>query len=212
MLRVGLTGGLASGKSTVAHSLEGHGIPVLDADLIARKLLDAGTPTYEQVVRVFGAEILSGGAGSSIDRKRLAAIAFDPVNPRVAELNAVVHPAVIEQQELWMEGLARDNPESIAVVEAALIYEAGSDRRFDKMIVVTAPEGQRAKRFSERTGCSEAEARQRIAAQMSDEEKAHRADYVIENSGTIDELLAKADELAVWLRRDAAAHGKTKFP
>ena len=207
MLRVGLTGGLASGKSTVARMLEQHAIPVLDADQVARQLLNPGTPTYQEVVRVFGPEILTTGEPRVIDRSKLAAIAFDEARPRVSELNSIVHPAVIAEEERWIAQLGKQHPNAIAVVEAALLFEAGSEKRFDKMIVITAPEEVRVQRFAERAGTSKAkeEARRRIAVQMPEAEKTARADYVLENGGSIAELSTRVDELLASLRRDAAA-------
>jgi dephospho-CoA kinase len=227
VLRVGLTGGLASGKTTVARMFEERGIPVLYADLLAHELMQPGMPVYEEIVRVFGAEILSGDLGTPIDRARLAAKAFAPGVSRIHELNAIVHPAVIRVEGEWMEQIEARDPNGIAVVEAALIYEAGSDKRFDKMIVVVAPEPQKIERYAERVvrafeashgvlppeerelrlQAKREDAKQRIASQIPDDVKRARADYVIENSGSTAELEAEVDSVVACLRQKSTNEG-----
>jgi dephospho-CoA kinase len=213
MLRVGLTGGLASGKSTAARMLQEHGFHVLDADLVARRLLEPGTATYTAVVEAFGSHILSSGAGSAIDRAKLAALAFADDAPRVAELNAIVHPAVISEQTQWMDGIATRDPHGIAVVEAALILEAGAARDFDRILLVTAPEELRIERFAQRAvpaGVAEremllekarAEARKRIAVQIPESKKVALSDYVAENATTVEALKEEIDAIVCELRR-----------
>lgn len=208
MLRVGLTGGLASGKSTVARHFREHGLPVLLADLLAHDLMMPGRPVYDEIVRAFGLDILSAGEGSAIDRAKLAAKAFAPQAPRIAELNAIVHPAVLRAQEKWMEEIAHADPHGIAVVEAALLYEAGADSQFDKIVVVVAPKEMRMERYAARVATEHPERRQaaredaarRMAAQMSDAEKRRRADFVIENSGSMAELEAAAVKVISQLK------------
>jgi dephospho-CoA kinase len=187
VLRVGLTGGIACGKSTVAEMLTRRGAHFLSADTLAHQLYAPGAVVYDDVVRRFGREILNDDG--SINRGKLAQAVFPD---RVAELNAIIHPAVIEAQNRWMSEIERQYPRGIAVVEAALLIEAGAHQDFDKVIVVTCPFEQKAERYAVRTGLSaeaaRAEVERRSAAQMSDDEKARRADYVIENSGSIAEL------------------------
>jgi dephospho-CoA kinase len=200
VLRVGLTGGIACGKSTVAEMLMRHGAHVVAADTLAHQLYAPGAVVYDKVVRRFGNGILE--PDGSINRARLAKAVFPD---RVKELNAVVHPAVIEAQNRWMNEVERDNPHGVAVVEAALIFEAGAEKDFDKMIVVTCDSKQKAARYARRTGLSLGQARfeveRRSAAQLTDEEKARRADYVIQNSGPMEDLQRQVDELWAKLHK-----------
>jgi len=186
MLRVGLTGGMACGKSTVATMFAELGAHVIDADAIAHQLYRPGEEVYHELVKRFGGEIVK--PDGEIDRARLAAAVFD--TGRAEELNKTVHPGVIRRQQEWMEEIGRSDPQGISVVEAALILEAGARDRFDKIIVVSCRPEQKIARLAIRTGKSEIEARaeleRRTRAQMSDEEKARRADLVIDNSGPID--------------------------
>ncbi len=195
MLKVGLTGGLASGKSTVAELLQARGAHVLLADRVAQELMRPGQPVYYEVVRHFGEEIVE--ADGSIDRARLAGIVFPK---RIEELNRIVHPAVIEKQEAWMEEIGRREPAAVAIVEAALIMEAGVGKRFQKLIAVTCSMEQKVTRFAQRLGigleAARAEVERRMAAQAPDELKARNADFVIDNSGSIAQLEPQVD--AVW--------------
>jgi dephospho-CoA kinase len=203
MLRVGLTGGVACGKSTVGAMLAERGAHFLKADTLAHHLYALGEPTYDAVVEHFGRDILN--PDGSINRSRLANAAFPG---RIGELNAIVHPAVIAAQNRWMAEVEREDPESVAVVEAALIVEAGAACDFDKLIVVTCDFDQKVERYALRAGLSDEGARsevlRRTAAQLSDEEKASHADYVIDNSGSIENTTRQVD--AVWadLRKNAA--------
>lgn len=199
MLRVGLTGGIACGKSTVGQALRQRGAHYLSADELAHQLYAPGTVAYEAVVRTFGREILNHDG--TIDRKKLAGLAFPQ---RIEELNAIVHPAVVEAQNVWMAEVEREHPKAIAVVEAALLLEAGAKKDFDKIIVVTCNAACKAQRYAQRTGLplesARAEVERRSAAQFSDEEKARRADYVIENSGSIEELEPQVEHLWAQLQ------------
>ena len=201
MLKVGLTGGVACGKSTIGQMLVAHGAYLIRADEIAHQLMEPGKPVYEEVVRVFGRSVLS--ADGTIDRPKLAAAAFG--GGRVEELNRIVHPAVIAFQERWMEETGRAHPESVVIVEAALILEAGVQGRFDKIIVVTCRGEQKSERFAGRQKLSPAEARaeveRRSAAQISDEEKVRAADFVIDNSGALEQAERQVDVLWPELQR-----------
>ncbi|HEY0564692.1 MAG TPA: dephospho-CoA kinase, partial [Terriglobales bacterium] len=171
----------------------------------------------------FGPAILTGESGSAIDRAKLAAAAFQAQPSRVDELNAIVHPAVIAQQEEWMQSVGASSPAAIGVVEAALIYEAGSASRFDKMIVVVAPVQVKIERYAERVltaaeaqnpvrpaervrllEAARADAERRISAQMPDEEKARRADFVIDNSRGFEHLKAQVDAVVSALKSAAS--------
>lgn len=186
MLRVGLTGGVACGKSTVARMFADLGARITDADAIVHELYHPGQEVYLQLIKRFGSGIVK--PDGQIDRAKLAAAAFD--GGRVEELNKIVHPAVIRQQERWMREIGEKEPYAVAMVEAALIFEAGAKDRFDKIIVVICKPGQKTARFAQRLGMTEASAladvERRNKAQMPDEEKARRADFVIDNSGPLD--------------------------
>ncbi len=200
MLRVGLTGGIASGKSTVAQLLAARGAQVLDADAVVRDLMQPGKPVYHQVVKHFGREIVN--QDGTINRKALANLVFP--SGRVRELNALVHPAVVRHQNDWMAEIEGGDPQAIAVVEAALILEAGVQGHFDRMIVVTCPLDERIKRYAKRFGMSAEEARaeveRRSKAQMPDQQKMKFADYVIDNSGTLQGLEKQVDKVFSELR------------
>lgn len=197
MLKVGLTGGIACGKTVVGEMFVSLGAHLVQADRIAHDLMLPGRPVYNEVVRHFGREILNRDL--SINRAKLAELAFgapqsagssgtDHVK-RVQELNRIVHPAVIRAQEEWMEETGRQDPHAIAIVEAALIVEAGAAKRFDRLIVVTCTDEQRVARFAARQKIDLETARnevsRRMAVQLPDAEKIEAADYVIDNSGTM---------------------------
>jgi dephospho-CoA kinase len=187
MLRVGLTGGVACGKSTVAKMFADLGANIVDADTIAHELYRPGQEVLQELVKHFGAEILK--PDGELDRAKLATLVFD--GGRVEELNKVVHPAVIRQQNQWMRKLGKKDPYAVAIVEAALILEAGVKDHFDRIMVVTCKPAQKVARFAQRMGMSEDAARadveRRTKAQLPDEEKARRADFVIDNSGPVEE-------------------------
>jgi dephospho-CoA kinase len=187
VLRVGLTGGIACGKSSAAEMLVRRGAHFLSADVLAHQLYAPGSALHGEIVRRFGDGILDDDG--SISRAKLAREVFPD---RIDELNALVHPAVVAAQNRWMSEVGRDYPHGIAVVEAALIFEAGVARDFDRIIVVTCGLEQKIARFAQRSGLTlekaRAEVERRMAAQMSEDEKARRADYVIDNSGSIVEL------------------------
>ena len=199
MLRVGLTGGIACGKSTVGQMLVRRGAHYLSADELAHDLYAPGGVAYEGVVRAFGRGILN--ADGTVDRKKLAACAFPD---RIGELNAIVHPAVIEAQNCWLSEVERVDPNGIAVVEAALLLEAGAEKGFDKVIVVTCNDECKVTRYAQRAKVSleaaRAEVERRGAAQMSDDEKARRADYVVENSGALEDTEQQVETILSSLR------------
>ena len=201
MLRVGLTGGVACGKTTVAEMMAQRGAHVVLADEVAHQLMRPGEPVYEEVVRHFGSDIL--GIDGGIDRQKLAEAAFG--SGRIKELNQIVHPAVIARQEAWTDEVAAKHPDGIAVVEAALILEAGVGKRFDKLVVVICTMPQKIERFARRhqleLAAAEREVTRRMAAQLPEEEKARAADYVIDNSGPLADLEVKVDAVMAELRR-----------
>jgi dephospho-CoA kinase len=182
MLRVGLTGGIASGKSTVASMLRDLEYPVLDADSIARELLEPGQDAYGEVLREFGDTILS--RGGAVDRPKLAAIVFGDAQKR-ARLNQIVHPRIQVVVASWFRALDRPGGPDLAFEDAALILEAGARKNLDRVVVCWCRPEQQIERLQER-GLSVAEAKARIAAQMPIEEKRRLADETIDCSGAID--------------------------
>jgi dephospho-CoA kinase len=211
MLRVGLTGGLGAGKSTVARMFAVRGAVVLQSDSIGWELMEPGQAVYAAIVAWFGRSVVLPNGG--LDRSALARLAFD--EGRVEELNAIVHPAVIAVQEERMRGAASD---AVVIVESALIFEtkyggaSGWRERFDRMVLVTAPEKLKIARFLERAGATaetrselEAEALRRLAAQMPDEAKAAFCDYVLVNDGDLAGLEAQVER--VWRELAQAAAG-----
>jgi dephospho-CoA kinase len=211
LLKVGLTGGIASGKSVVGELFVALGAHLVQADQIAHELMQPGQAVYEEVVRRFGTGILN--SDGSVNRPALAEAAFGGPggggSPRVAELNRIVHPAVIRRQDEWMEEVGRRDGHAIAMVEAALILEAGAARRFDRLIVVTCREEQRVQRFAERlkidVQAARQEVRRRMAAQWPDEEKIKAADHVIDNSGSLDATQRQVREVWAQLRAEVEA-------
>jgi len=178
-----------------------RGAHVVLADEIAHQLMRPGEPVYYEVVRHFGPDVV--GIDGGIDRKKLAEAAFG--SGRIQELNQIVHPAVIARQDAWMNEIAAQDPNGIAVVEAALMLEAGVAKRFDKLVVVTCTLAQKIERFARRnhmdSAAAEEEVKRRTAAQLPDEQKVRAADYVIDNSGALSELETKVDALMAELRR-----------
>jgi dephospho-CoA kinase len=212
MLKVGLTGGIASGKSVVGEMLVGLGAHLVQADRIAHSLMQPGEAVYNEVVRHFGREILN--PDGSVNRGKLAEVAFGSAADaegrhvsRVAELNRIVHPAVLRSQNEWMQAIGEQNPHAVAIVEAALILEAGAKSQFDKLIVVTCSEEQRIARFAVRQklgyGEAAAEVQRRMAAQLPDSEKIKAGDFVIDNSGAMTHTRVQVHK--VWQELHAAA-------
>jgi dephospho-CoA kinase len=231
MLRVGLTGGLGSGKSTAARWFASLGAHVLQSDTIGRELMEPGQAVYAAIVDHFGSGVVQ--PDGRLDRAALAKIAFD--DGRVEELNAIVHPAVIARQAALSEAIFQQDRHAIVMVESALIFETkygetkygetncgGSQaterarwhNRFDRIILVTAPEEMKIARFvarcaageaitAERREKLEAEARLRLAQQIPDEQKSALCDYVLTNGGPLTELEWQVDQL--WPILNAAA-------
>jgi dephospho-CoA kinase len=219
VLKVGLTGGIAVGKSVVGEMFSALGARVIQADKISHQLMEPGEAVYDEVVRHFGQEILD--PDGRISRSRLAQIAFGPSvgytagsaaenanqPSRVPELNKIVHPAVIQRQQQWMEEVRRGDPHAVAIVEAALIIEAGMADSLDRLVVVTCTPEQRIERLASRLKVDEETARReaarRMAAQFSDEEKIRAADYVVDNSGSLEETRRQVEQIYAELKREA---------
>jgi dephospho-CoA kinase len=212
MLKVGLTGGIASGKSVVGEMFVALGAHLVQADRIAHSLMQPGEPVYNEVVRHFGRGILN--PDGSINRAKLAQAAFGPDAEaesqrasRIEELNRIVHPAVIRSQDEWMVAIGIKDPQAVAILEGALILEAGVGQRFDRLVVVTCNVEQRAIRFAARQKidleAARKEVARRMAAQLPDEEKVKSADYVIDNSGSLDHTRAQVRRVWEELRAEA---------
>ncbi len=198
MLRVGLTGGLASGKSFVGKALRSFGAHVIDADAIGHQVLAPDGAAYAEVVAEFGSSILSDSG--EIDRKQLAAQVFGAPE-RLERLNALVHPRVIALEEQYITQAEREDPRGIAIVEAAILIETGSYKRFDKLILVWCTPEQQIERAMRRDGCTLEEARARVARQMPLEDKRKFADYVIDTSGAKERTIEQTRGVYEALRR-----------
>ena len=198
MLKVGLTGGLACGKSFVGEALASYGCYLIRADELGHEVLAPGGEVFYPVLREFGPGILS--PEGQIDRRKLAARVFsDP--DALARLNSFVHPAVRRREAQLMAEFAAREPEGIAVVEAAILIETGSHTRFDRLILVTCTVEQQVARALHRDGGTEAEVRARLSRQMPFAEKRKFADFVIDTSGTKEETLRQARAVYDELRR-----------
>lgn len=222
MLRVGLTGGLGSGKSTVAAMLRTLGAHVIEADVLGREMMEPGHEVYDRIVAQFGPGVVN--PDGHLNRARLADLAFR--NGRLQELNAIVHPPVIDAQRSWMDEVFARDPYAVAVLESALIFEVVRDahargekesvmadwrRRIDRVIVVTAPDELKIARYAARVDPAganrpaiEADARTRLSYQVSDAEKAALSDYVLDNSGDVAALRAQVQDL--WPRLQAESN------
>lgn len=238
MLRVGLTGGLGSGKSTVAAILRQCGAHVIEADELGRALMEPGQAVYDAIVRAFGPEVIL--PDGRLNRPQLARLAFE--HNCLDDLNAIVHPAVIAAQQRWMSDIFAQHPDAVAVVESALIFEVERDarlrresegvlagvpadrsssaglladwrNRFDRILVLTAPDEVKIARYVARVATTpearadaERDARQRLTRQMPDAEKAARADFVLANTG---DLFALEEQVrTVWQKLAAESRSR----
>ena len=221
MLRVGLTGGLGSGKSTVASFLRELGAEVIEADALGRQVMEPGQQVYQEIVSAFGPEVV--GSDGRLNRARLAQLAFQ--NGRLNDLNAIVHPAVIAAQQTWVDAVFARDPAAVAVIESALIFEVVRDarargekdgvladwrRRIDRILLVTAPDELKIARYVARINPPataregvEADARLRLSHQIPDAEKASMSDYVIDNKSDMEALRAQVNALWQLLKRDS---------
>lgn len=196
---VGLTGGIGSGKSTFAALLRARGVPVLDADALARAAVAPGSPALAEIVRAFGPDAL--GPDGALDRRRVAAIVFaDPAARR--RLEAITHPAVRRAMQAETARLAAAG-HGLALYDVPLLYEVGLERDLDAVVVVWAPRDVQRARLVLRDGMAPADADARLAAQLDVDEKARRADFVVDNSGPPEALAAKADRLLHDLHKGA---------
>lgn len=223
MLRVGLTGGLGSGKSTTASIFREYGFPVLEADAIARAMMKPGESVYQAIVEHFGSPVVRGDG--TLDRARLAVLAFR--EGMLPELNRIVHPPVIAEQERRMRAIFASDPQAAVIVESALIFEAEAGdpnsasparpaswrNRFDRVVLVTAPDEVKIQRFlsrilpagvtAERRAEAERDAQARLAAQLPDDVKKPQSDFIIDNAGSLEATRTQVAEIAGRLRADS---------
>lgn len=209
MLRVGLTGGIASGKSTVGQMFVELGCHLIDSDQITHQLLAPGQAVHEAVVKEFGHRILA--SDGTIDRRLLGNIVFKEGAAR-AKLNSLVHPAVIQRQQAWLHEMAASDPGGIGIVDAALMIEVGTYKNYDKVIVVTCTPEIQKQRLLLRSGLSEDQIEARIRSQMPMAEKIRFADFVIENSGDLSETRREVTEINSKLRALAVNTSGTNRP
>jgi dephospho-CoA kinase len=180
MILVGLTGGVATGKSTVANMFKQCGAPVIDADLLARQVVEPGKPAWRAIVKLFGKTILN--PDRSLDRQALGSIVFR--NPKKRrQLECIIHPRVAREQRRFVRRVAKLKPHAVVIYEVPLLFEAGVDKRVDKIIVVTADRETQIARLKKRNGLSRAEALRRISSQMPLAKKIQQADHVL--NGTL---------------------------
>ena len=194
---IGITGGLASGKSLVTEEFKRLGAMVVDADIISRQVSAKDGDAYAYIVKEFGQTILK--EDGSIDRKALGAIVFSDKG-KLKKLNSITHPRIIKRLRAEVQRLKNESPDAAIAVDAALLIETGLNRDMDAVIVVYADEDRRIQRSVKRDNITEAEARQRSEAQMNLKEKAAMADFVIENNGTMEETRKKARDVFEGLK------------
>ena len=207
MLIVGLTGGVATGKTAVSDVLREEGADIIDADQIARELVQPHRPAWNKLVRTFGREILQ--EDESIDRKRLAERVF--VNPHQRKLlDEILHPLITGEMDRRTREIGQENPEAIVVIDAPLLIEVGYHRRVDKLVVVTSTQAEQIERLKVRDGKNAEEAMGIIASQMPVEEKVKLADFVIRNEGSLAEVRERAKEVFRELKKTALQKEKRR--
>lgn len=206
MLRVGLTGGIGCGKSTVAAIMSEFGCHILNADKMAHALIAPGKPAYDEILRHFGTQVLA--PDGSIDRARLAAVVFAEAD-KLASLNAIVHPRVLGELDREFDRLSGIDPHGIAVVEAALLIESGYHQRLDRLVLATCTGEQQLERLTNPAfgrGMSREQAEKRIAAQMPLEEKRKLGHDEIDCSGSLDYTRRQVRMLVEQLKQTAGSH------
>lgn len=192
MLRVGLTGSIAVGKSFVCEVFQGLGCPVLDADQTARDVIKKGTTGLKRIIEEFGRDVITKDGG--LDRAKMAAIVFADEEKRLL-LNSIIHPLVFEAQNRWLAEREAEDPDGISIVDAALMIESGGYRRYDKLIVVWCEPDIQLQRLRLRNDLPEDEAKKRIAAQMPQEEKKRYADFLIDTSNGFEDTRRQVGEV-----------------
>ncbi|SDZ80368.1 dephospho-CoA kinase [Desulfuromusa kysingii] len=192
VLVLGITGNIASGKSTVSKELARRGAVVVDADQLAREVVEAGSAALQKIVAAFGTEVLQHDG--CLDRDKLGQMVFADVKVR-AMLNRIVHPEIAERSKQRLQELQQRGDIPLIVYEAPLLFEVGAESRVDKVLVVKVDPVEQLRRLQLRDGLSEMAAKERMAAQMPQSQKIARADFVIDNSGRIEETLSQVELL-----------------
>ena len=205
MLLIGLTGNIASGKSTVARLLSERGATIIDADVLARRVVEPGMPAFDEIVRRWGQEVVA--LDGSLDRDALRRLVFAH-HEQLEELNEIVHPEVAAYRDRLVDE-ARQRGDRLVVQDIPLLFERGIVDQFDRIVLVDAPRPVRLERLMRERGLSETDAMDMITAQMPAELKRARADYIIENVGTVRELEERVSEVWQALEREANSHATT---
>lgn len=203
MLLIGLTGNIASGKSTVARLLSERGATIIDADVLARRVVEPGMPAFDEIVRRWGSNVV--GPDGGLDRDALRRLVFSQ-HEQLEQLNEIVHPEVTTYRDRLVEE-ARQRGDRLVVCDIPLLFERGIVDEFDRIVLVDAPRPVRLERLMRERGLSETDAMDMMTAQMPAELKRARADYIIENIGTVRELEERASEVWQALEREADAQG-----
>jgi len=201
MVSAGLTGGIGCGKSAVAKMFRARGAATIDSDEIGRSLMQPGNVVYDRIVSGFGPEVLL--PDGQLNRAKIAEIVFHDLD-RLKHLNAIVHAPVLREIDRQVFAQRQKNPSAVVVVESAVLFEAGQNRRFDKMVVAWCRPEQQIERTRAKSGISVADIERRMAAQMPGEEKKRLADYVIDTSGTLEETERQVEEVFAKLTALAA--------
>jgi len=201
MISAGLTGGIGCGKSAVAAMFAARGATTIDSDEIGRSLMQPGNVVYDRIVSGFGPEVVL--PNGQLNRAKIAEIVFNDLD-RLKHLNAIVHAPVLREIDRQIFAQRQKNPNAIVVVESAVLFEAGQNRRFDKMVVAWCRPEQQIERYRAKSGVSVEDIQRRMAAQMPSEEKKRMADYVIDTSGTLEETERQVEEVYAQLQSLAA--------
>lgn len=199
MKKIGLTGGIGTGKSTVSSYLEEKGIPVIDADIVSRQVTEKGSPALSDIAEEFGPEVIT--EEGELDRKLLGEIVFSDPDKRKA-LNGIVHKSIMDSIDRQLDSLENSGEHPLAVVDAALLIETGLDKKMDEVWVVVTEKDIRIQRIMKRDDVTADLAEKKIDSQLSDEERIKKADAVLDNSGTVEELLKQMDKLLEYTGSD----------
>ena len=208
MISVGLTGGIGCGKSTVAGIFASLGAVTVNSDEIGRTLMQPGNVVYDRIVSGFGSEVVD--SNDQLDRAKLADIVFHS-SDKLKHLNAIVHAPVLREIDRQVQLARRKDPNTVILVESAVLFEAGQNRRFDKMVVVWCRPDQQVERYVAKASISVEDVQRRMAAQMSGEEKKRLADYVIDTSGSIEDSESQSKEIFTQLQTLATAQTRTTY-
>ncbi|MEA1936046.1 MAG: dephospho-CoA kinase [Thermodesulfobacteriota bacterium] len=195
MLNIGLTGGIASGKSTVAKLFQEKGAYLIDFDVLVRSVEEPGAPAWKRIVENFGTEILS--EDGTIDREKLGAIVFRD-KEKLEKLNGIVHPFVFEEWERQIADIKKKNPNAIVISDIPLLIEVGKVDEVDMVVLVYISQEEQIRRLMERDGCSREDALVRIDSQMSIDEKLWYSDFVVDNGGLLEDIVEQVDD--IWER------------